>query len=143
MNHRVPVADRFWNFVELAPACWLWTGALVGGYGKFKVDGKSVAAHRWSYEEYVGPIPEGLQLDHLCHTRDVVNCVASGQCMHARCVNPSHLEPVTGQENSLRGAKSVLPRVFCRRGHEWTPANSFFLADGKRRCRACARPSTT
>ncbi len=77
--------------------CWIWIGAKRGGYGRFKVAGqKSVTAHRASYELHVGPIPEGMQLDHLCR--------------NPACVNPSHLEPVSAAENVRRGDAGKGPR---------------------------------
>lgn len=70
--------------------CWEWTGATdPTGYGRFFVDGTMQYAHRWSYETFVGPIPAGLDIDHLCRVR--------------RCVCPGHLEAVTRRENLLRG----------------------------------------
>lgn len=92
-------AERFWDRTDLnGPVpeyrpdlgpCWLWSGALHNGYGGFFADGQRWRVHRWSYEFLVGPIPEGLHLDHLCRVR--------------HCVNPAHLEPVTNQENIRRG----------------------------------------
>jgi hypothetical protein len=71
--------------------CWLWQGSIgMCGYGRFKHQGKLVRAHRFSYEHHVGPIPDGLQIDHLCFIR--------------RCVNPDHLEPVTAKENFRRAS---------------------------------------
>ncbi len=77
--------------VEIDDAgCWLWVGKVNrGGYGVTSVAGKTRSAHRVSYEWHVGPIPIGLDLDHLCRVR--------------RCVNPDHLEPVTRRENINRG----------------------------------------
>ena len=80
--------------VEAATGCWIWQpkGGGNHGYGQLSrtVGGRQITllAHRFSYETFVGPIPEGLQIDHLCSTR--------------RCVNPDHLEPVTQQENLRR-----------------------------------------
>lgn len=69
--------------------CWIWTGSPDGrGYGQIKVDGRFVMAHRFGYELLVGPIPTDLTIDHLC--------------MVKLCVRPTHLEPVTGEENTRR-----------------------------------------
>jgi hypothetical protein len=109
--------DRFWSKVQVTDTCWLWTASLTNsGYGRFKVDGKTVLAHRWIYEQTVGPIPE--QLDHLCKVR--------------HCVRPDHLDPVTNQENTLR-AYSV--RTTCPQGHVHDKTNS----RGHRICSVCHR----
>ena len=91
--------DRFWDKVDTSGDCWPWLAAENNwGYGLFNVgsrtDGtrRKAYAHRWSYEHLVGPIPEGLQLDHLCRT--------------PACVRPEHLEPVTPSENVRRGHES-------------------------------------
>ena len=69
--------------------CWLWTGGIQPkGYGTFRFRGKHYLAHRAAYEMFVGPIPDGLEIDHTCCVR--------------HCVNPDHLEPVTPSENVLR-----------------------------------------
>lgn len=81
--------DRFETFVDKTPTCWLWTGSLTwDGYGLFRENNRRTGAHRFAYEYHVGPIPAGLQLDHLCRVRN--------------CVNPDHLEPVTASENTRR-----------------------------------------
>lgn len=90
---RRPVAERFWEKVQKTDDCWLWTASVKpAGYGQFTVEDQKppVYAHRFSYEQLVGPIPDGLTLDHLCANR--------------RCVNPDHLEPVPMAENTRRGA---------------------------------------
>ena len=84
--------DRFVDRVVVAVnGCWMWTGSGTGRgyvYGQFWHDGKNDAAHRYSYETMIGPIPAGLQIDHLCRVE--------------KCVNPAHLEVVTTQVNLQR-----------------------------------------
>lgn len=81
-----PAAERYWARVQKGPDCWLWTGACDGRYGHFwESKDKSHMAHRYSYEALVGPIPEGKQLDHTCHS--------------TLCVNPRHLRPATPKQN--------------------------------------------
>jgi hypothetical protein len=119
---------------DLGP-CWLWTGSVMPrGYGKVTIAKRRLLAHRIAYEAFVGPIPEGLTLDHLCRVR--------------RCVNPGHLEPVTVRENTLRSpvapAAINARKTHCVHGHEFSPENTrvqFRRSDqGEHRiCRACAR----
>lgn len=101
--------------------CILWQGALDGrGYGATWDGRRVVGAHRLAYEQANGPIPTGLEIDHLCRT--------------ARCINPDHLEPVTQQENKRRAQW----RATCKRGHPLTPENcNWSKATGKRTCRTC------
>lgn len=87
--------ERFMSHVEKTDSCWLWTGTRSGeyGYGNFGVKGKTKRAHRFAYEALVGPIPEGIVLDHLCRTPN--------------CVRPEHLQPVTTRENIVRGMEHL------------------------------------
>lgn len=126
---RTPM-DRFWDHVEVTDSCWLWRGAGVRGvrgYGLFSNGERLMPAHRWIYEQLVGPIPEGLSLDHLCRVRS--------------CVRPEHLEPVTTRENVLRGVGiSALnaKKTHCLRGHPYDGDNLYVdLRHGKRHCRSC------
>lgn len=82
-------AERFWAKVDTSSGCWLWTGKTDrGGYGRFKVLGRLVNAHRWAWESERGPIPEGMEIDHVCRTHG--------------CVNPDHMEVVTPSINKAR-----------------------------------------
>ena len=117
----------FWTKVQETATCWFWMGyKSTRGYGRFWDGGRTVQAHRFAYETRVGPIPEGLQLDHLCRVR--------------ACVNPDHLEPVTNRENILRG--KTLPaanasKTACLRGHTYTRESTYIRANGDRECRRC------
>lgn len=124
--------DRFLAKLEPEPnsGCWIWLAARSdSGYGRFSVGVTALWAHRCSYEFFVGPIPKGLQIDHLCRNR--------------ACVNPRHLEPVTALINGQRSPLSPIGRHYgearCPQGHEpdWRYGAQ---ARGKRRtCRACHR----
>lgn len=127
-----PLEERFLRSVNKTDTCWLWTGQTAGSnarYGYFRVGTKStdrrIPAHRVAYELWVGPIPDGAELDH----------VAARGCTSKLCVNPAHLEPVSHRENRRRAR---LTR--CRSGkHDLTdPANQRFDGNGNRRgCSAC------
>jgi hypothetical protein len=126
------VETRFWAFVDRSGTCWEWQGSKSRGYGRFKVSRRMVQAHRFAYELMVGPIPEGLTLDHLCR--------------NTSCVNPEHLEPATERDNILRSdgpAAINARRVECVRGHRFDQANTavFTRPNGTtyRQCRACCR----
>ena len=118
--------DRFWSKVQPTGFCWEWVGQINPyGYGVFATgQGKGgwykVSAHRTAYTLLVGPIPEGMELDHVCKNR--------------RCVNPDHLEPVTHAENQRR-----IRRPACRRGHLFAEHGRIDRRTGKPRCRACAK----
>lgn len=123
-----PAFDRFFEKIEVGD-CWLWTGAISdGGYGRFSMreeDGSYVLrqAHRVCWEFLVGPIPAGLQLDHVCRNRP--------------CVNPDHLEPVTPRVNMQRAYKNRLIRhSHCQRGH--LMETSHVMTARGRVCGTCA-----
>lgn len=125
---------RFWAKVRVSPmGCWQWVPCQArGGYGYFESGGKMKGAHRIAYQHWKGPIPKDLQVDHLCR--------------NPTCVNPAHLEAVTGRENILRGigASAInARRTHCKYGHEFTKENTrpFLQKNGivSRGCRACLR----
>ena len=120
---------RFWMKVETAPnGCWLWRYHRNRyGYGRFRLADRIRIAHRVAYEWLKGPIPDDLELDHLCR--------------QPSCVNPDHLEPVTHQTNMIRSGRSGprLSKTHCGKGHPFDAENTYRSRDGKRRCRACAR----
>lgn len=139
----VPADERFALSYKVLPSgCWEWTKAIRGyGYGGFAANGKVYRAHRWAYERFVGPIPDGLHLDHTCHRPS--ECSGGESCPHRRCVNPAHLEPVTQRENTRRGHAGGGGRLktHCIHGHEFTPENTrLTLRDGytHRACRKCS-----
>ena len=136
-----PAWVRFWEKVDLSGDCWMWRASTyANGYGQFTVLGVPFKAHRWAYQMLVGRIPTGMQLDHVCHTR-AENCVSDDTCLHRRCVNPAHLEPVTPRENTRRGqgaAGRYARRTHCQRGHAFDVANTRYTrAEGARICRRC------
>lgn len=135
--------EHFMSFVEVAAdhLCWYWLGPRdsVHGYGTYRpvksYKGANMGAHRFSHLMYVGPIPEGYEVDHMCHGWDLT-CIGGNDCLHRACVNPSHLEAVTKQENERRkGARTT----HCPRDHEYTPENTYIDKDGKRSCLTCRR----
>ena len=108
---------RFWSRVSFASkddGCWLWEGDIaLNGYGRFSFDGGRQYAHRFAYVAMVGPIPVGLQLDH----------VKALGCEHRNCVNPAHLEPVTLAENIRRGRNLNREKTHCPDGHPYSGDN--------------------
>ena len=121
---------RFWAKVNQTPTCWLWTASTRNGYGAYFHAGQMTPAHRVAYEHLIGPIPEGLEIDHLCRVR--------------ACVNPAHLEPVTHQENQLRGPYigGKANQTHCIHGHEFTPGNTYIRPNGTRNCLTCITTRT-
>jgi hypothetical protein len=134
----VPIVPDEWRFMDRIgvvgnAVCWKWQGFVApNGYGQLWTgsrkngSGKTVLAHRWSYEHFIGPIPDGMVLDHTCRMRD--------------CVNPAHLEPVTNRENLMRGATLAArnsQKTHCYRGHEFTADNTYVRPAGDRACRIC------
>lgn len=111
------------RIVKTAAECWEWQGARHdGGYGQLRVDRVTRYTHRLAYEMFVGSVPDGLELHHLCRNRI--------------CCNPDHLEPVTSAENTRRSAPAT--KTHCVRGHEFSPENTYSpLGTSRRKCRRC------
>lgn len=141
---RLSTLERLMQYVYKDPStgCWLWTGCCYpNGYGAFRVKGRTRPAHCYSYELHIGLVPEGRELDHTCHKPE--QCAGSYTCIHRKCVNPAHLEPVTHVENLRRGGR---PGSFhrnktqCVAGHPYDDANTYVApASGYRYCRECSR----
>lgn len=123
--------ERFWRKVLiLENGCWFWTGGKDNqGYGFFALEAKprkGIGAHVYAYTRSVGPVPEGLELDH--------------KCRNPSCVNPLHLEPVTTRVNVLRGFGACainVRKTHCIHGHPFSGENLYLRPDGGRACRTC------
>jgi len=126
-RHAQRFRDRF--DINSVTGCWLWKLRLSKGYGRFGYDKRVELAHRVAYWHWVGKIPKGLELDHLCRTR--------------HCVNPNHLEAVTQQENIRRGEAGKITgarqraKIHCKHGHKFTPQNTYHRSSGGRSCITC------
>lgn len=117
---------RFWSKVEKTENCWLWTSVLRKGYGRFKVAGHYVSAHRFAYELLVSEIPEGMTIDHVV-------------CADRACVNPDHMEVVTLAENT---ARSNHKRAGSQCSHPRVSRNIYrHPKTGRVSCRTCRRES--
>lgn len=127
---------RFKRKIMVLPnECWYWLGNVSDdGYAMFHFQGQNRPAHRVSHMHFVGPIPEGFHVDHLCHTWEPW-CPGGAGDHHRRCVQWRHLEAVTPLENTLRGVRA--PGTHCVNGHELTPENTYYAPRGGRACRAC------
>lgn len=132
-SRRGKSVERFWSNVHKTDTCWLWTGKLgPDGYARFMVDRKIVGIHRFAHEIFIGPIPEGWEVDHV---------LANG-CHNRHCVNPAHLEAVPSRINNDRSnsASSINSRkTHCIHGHEFTPENTGYRWSKYRRCKACRK----
>lgn len=120
--------DSFWSKVKKTESCWLWTGATQSsGYGSFGIGGRAYSTHRLAYEDAREPIPDGMQIDHLCRNK--------------RCCNPGHLEVVTAAENNRRARahRGYYIGGECGFGHKLSGDNLRIHPRGNLVCRTCAR----
>jgi len=121
--------ERISEIARSTEECWLWAGYLgKNGYAKAKVSGVFMMAHRAAYELLVGPIPDGLVIDHICRVR--------------HCVNPNHLRAVTQRENVMCGSgitAANASKTHCSYGHEFSVKNTYIDKVGGRHCRICHR----
>jgi hypothetical protein len=135
----VDLVDRILLKITVDPdsGCWVYPTSATDGYARVTVRSDStrsgyttVRPSRVVYEAQVGPIPEGLELDH----------VRALGCTSTACCNPAHLEPVTGRENKLRGDTVLaanLVKTRCPAGHDYDETNTYIYPNGSRSCRAC------
>jgi hypothetical protein len=121
--------DAFWSRVDASGDCWLWQGSrLKSGYGSVRLPliNRTEYAHRYAWQTLVGPIPEGLQIDHRCRVR--------------ACVNPDHMEVVAPVDNVRRGYGSSAMRArqtHCKRGHLFSSENTYLIQGRWRGCKIC------
>lgn len=136
LRHDGPVAPIHYFFrhirADFPDGCWWWIGASQGthhNYGHFNIQGRDYRAHRFSYEYFFGPIPDGLVIDHLCN--------------HSLCVYPYHLEPTTQRKNVLRGISPLANyarQTHCKRGHLFDEKTTYYAQRTNgvhRQCRPC------
>lgn len=120
--HRKPLIQRFMNKINKTSTCWLWTGSTDRfGHGCFQTG----SAHVFSYEFFVGPVPDGKELHHMCEV--------------PACANPWHLEPVTRREHLIvHGRIKVDYPIRCSKSnHALFGTNLYITPHGVRRCRIC------
>jgi hypothetical protein len=133
-----------WNRMTTRQAngCLWFTGTdSADGYPRwrYKPGARQMFTHVWSYRAFVGDIPDGMQVDHRCHTEAVERseCAGGDACEHRRCCEPTHLELVTASENTLRQKHHNRSKLECPKGHPLSGDNLLIWRDGKRRCATC------
>lgn len=130
MRQPRPPIQRFISYVKWNNGCWVWISTIdKGGYSRIKLNERTNrSAHRWYYESIYGPVPQGMQLDHLCRNR--------------ACVNPMHLEVVTPKENTQRSSRGR-ELTTCANGHSFSRVvKKEGPFKGWRKCAICERDAT-
>lgn len=137
MNNRLVISRelsesdilRFVNKIDFPSnwtGCWKWNAFRnPAGYGMFKFDNKAYLAHRFMYMAFVGELSGELVLDHVCR--------------NVWCVNPMHMQEITGRENIRKSPDYNLNKTKCWVGHPYTEENTYRYPDGRRECRKCSR----
>lgn len=146
----IPLEEKIWGRIDKnGPShkykpelgqCWIWTGQKQRGQGLVAVKKERFLVHRVVYELFKSKIPEGLEIDHICHNEDK-DCAGGESCIHRACCNPDHLEAVTRRTNQIRGLSPVginYRKTHCVHGHEFTPENTK-MKNGCRYCITCER----
>lgn len=132
MTKRTPPIERWLDRLYLDGSCWRSKRvSSIGGYVEIRVDGRQVGVHRFAYETFVGPIPDGCEIDH----------VKARGCRFNDCSNPAHLEAVTHRENMRRGDIEFgirSAKTHCPQGHPYSADNTY-VYQGSRTCRTCNR----
>ena len=129
-----PIDRLLQGLLKADSGCWEWQGAKSVGYGHMRMStdtGSRVQlTHRLSYEWFLGPIPEGFVVDHLCR--------------NPSCANPAYLEAVPQHENIIRGLAGGFGRcvTMCRNGHEYTSETLYIDSRNKQDCRICRSDRT-
>lgn len=133
MKKEIFIARLFSKTAITINGCWIWKGSRSGNYGDIQWNFKRYGIHRFSYQEFVGPIPEGR---HIHHNMEV--------CTSTLCWNPAHLVPVEPDEHpslgqTITAANSV--KTHCIHGHPFSEENTHITPEGHRSCRECYRAS--
>lgn len=142
-NRQALPGDRLREESTRLDDCWIWPyGRQKNGYARINVGPTRKLAHRAAYELFVGPIPDGYTIDHLCHNESV--CDEGFDCKHRACVNPEHLEAVPMNVNLRRSPNRPESRTHCPQGHPYEGENLVY-EKGRygvvRKCRICRAAS--